>query len=150
MQTLVAEGCQVIAAARSSSDQLDSLARDGSVTVAELDLADPTAPAELVALAGERLDILVNNVGAAATRTGGFLSVTDEQWMHSLTMNLLAAVRATRSALPLMQAAANGSIVNVCSVNAFLPDPHKGEIRARLPKSLVSSARDHVTPHILT
>jgi NAD(P)-dependent dehydrogenase (short-subunit alcohol dehydrogenase family) len=41
----------------------------------------------------------------------------------SLTLNLMAAVRATRAALPLMLAAGNGAIVNVVSVNAFLPDP---------------------------
>lgn len=99
VQALVDEGCHVVAAARSSSEQLDSLASSGSVTVAELDLGDPAAPAELIRRAGDRLDILVNNVGAAATRTGGFLSVTDDQWMHSLTLNLMAAVRTTRSAL---------------------------------------------------
>jgi NAD(P)-dependent dehydrogenase (short-subunit alcohol dehydrogenase family) len=35
----------------------------------------------------------------------------------------MAAVRATRSALPAMLAAGKGSIVTVCSVNAELPDP---------------------------
>ena len=35
----------------------------------------------------------------------------------------MAAVRATRSALPAMLAAGKGSIVTVCSVNAALPDP---------------------------
>ncbi len=57
----------------------------------------PDGPARLVALAGDRIDILVNNVGAAPARTGGFLSVTDEDWQASITLNLLAAVRTTRS-----------------------------------------------------
>jgi NADP-dependent 3-hydroxy acid dehydrogenase YdfG len=35
----------------------------------------------------------------------------------------MAAVRATRSALPAMLAAGSGVIVMTCSVNARLPDP---------------------------
>jgi NAD(P)-dependent dehydrogenase (short-subunit alcohol dehydrogenase family) len=35
----------------------------------------------------------------------------------------MAAVRTTRAALPDMLAAGHGTIVNVCSVNAFLADP---------------------------
>ncbi len=35
----------------------------------------------------------------------------------------MAAVRATRSALPAMLAAGKGSIVTICSVNASLADP---------------------------
>jgi NAD(P)-dependent dehydrogenase (short-subunit alcohol dehydrogenase family) len=35
----------------------------------------------------------------------------------------MAAVRTTRAALPSMLEASQGTIVNTCSVNAFLPDP---------------------------
>ena len=35
----------------------------------------------------------------------------------------MAAVRTTRAALPVMLAAGRGAIVNICSVNARLPDP---------------------------
>jgi len=120
---LAANDVRVIAAARKSSAELDELALTGRVQVAELDLASTDGPSRLVALAGDRIDILVNNVGAAPTRTGGFLSVTDQDWQSSITLNLLVAVRTTRSALPLMLAAGRGAIVNISSVNAFLPDP---------------------------
>jgi short-subunit dehydrogenase len=69
------------------------------------------------------LDILVNNVGTVTPRLTGFLDVTDEQWLNSLTLNLMAAVRTTRAVLPTMLAAGHGNIVTVSSVNAFLPDP---------------------------
>ena len=121
VQALVAEGVTVIAGARTTSPELSALRP--MVRIVEVDLADRYGPAQLVEPAGTQIDILVNNVGSAPARTGGFLSVTDEDWQSSLTLNLLAAVRATRSALPVMLAAGRGSIVNVCSVNATLADP---------------------------
>ena len=120
---LVAEGVRVTAGARKSSAELDDLAAAGTVRVVEVDLAEPGGPARLVAAAGDRIDILVNNVGAAPARPGGFGEITDEDWQTSLTLNLMAAVRTTRAALPVMVAAGTGAIVNMSSSNAFLPDP---------------------------
>jgi NAD(P)-dependent dehydrogenase (short-subunit alcohol dehydrogenase family) len=120
---LVAEGVRVTAGALKSSAELDELAGSAMLRVVEVDLAEPGGPASLVAAAGGRLDILVNNVGAAPARPGGFGEITDEDWQSSLTLNLMAAVRTTRAALPVMLAAQKGAIVNISSVNAFLPDP---------------------------
>jgi NAD(P)-dependent dehydrogenase (short-subunit alcohol dehydrogenase family) len=120
---LVAEGVRVTGGARRSSAELDELAGTGMVHVVEVDLADPGGPARLVAAAGGRIDILVNNVGSAPARPGGFGEITDEDWQASLTLNLMAAVRITRAALPVMVAAGKGAIVNISSVNASLPDP---------------------------
>jgi len=135
-RALVAEGVSVVAGARHVGGDLAELARSsgedssgkssGTVHPVAVDLTAPDGPATLVAAAQEafgRLDLLVNNVGAARPRTGGFLSVTDEEWSDSLTINLLAAVRAVRSALPLLLASPSGAIVTVNSVNAVLPDP---------------------------
>jgi NAD(P)-dependent dehydrogenase (short-subunit alcohol dehydrogenase family) len=120
---LVGEGVHVVAGARSSTPELDALVSTGGVTMVPVDLSLPDAPAALVTAAGPRIDILVNNVGAAKTRTGGFLSVTEAEWQASLDLNLLAAVRMCRAVLPVMVDAAAGVIVNIASVNATLPDP---------------------------
>ena len=120
---LAAEGVHVIAGARKSSAELDQLAGTGAVRVVEADLAELGGTAKLVAAAGDQIDILVNNVGAAPARTGGFGEITDEDWLASLTLNLMAAVRTTRAALPVMVTAGKGAIVNISSANAFLPDP---------------------------
>jgi NAD(P)-dependent dehydrogenase (short-subunit alcohol dehydrogenase family) len=122
-RALAGSGAHVIAGALHSSAELATLAAEGTVTAAELDLAEPSGPAALVALAGGRIDILVNNVGGAPARTGGFLSITDQDWLATLNLNLMTAVRATRAALPAMIEAGKGAIVNVCSVNSVLPDP---------------------------
>jgi NAD(P)-dependent dehydrogenase (short-subunit alcohol dehydrogenase family) len=122
-RALVAEGASVTAGARTSSAELDDLASSGNVRAVEVDLAEPGGPSRLVAAAGDRIDILVNNVGSAPARPGGFGEITDDEWQASLTVNLIAAVRTTRAALPAMLAAGRGAIVNVSSANAFLPDP---------------------------
>jgi NAD(P)-dependent dehydrogenase (short-subunit alcohol dehydrogenase family) len=123
VNALAASGARVVAGARRTSPELAELAKAGQVEAVEVDLASPAGPARLVAAAGERVDILVNNVGGAPARPGGFLSITDEDWLATLNLDLMAAVRATRSALPSMLAAKAGVIISVCSVNARLPDP---------------------------
>jgi NAD(P)-dependent dehydrogenase (short-subunit alcohol dehydrogenase family) len=120
---LVEEGVIVTAGALKSTAELDELARSGMVQVVQGDLAEAGGSARLVAAAGGQADILVNNVGAAPARTGGFGEITDEDWQASLTLNLMAAVRATRAVLPIMLTAGKGAIVNISSVNAVLPDP---------------------------
>lgn len=124
VRTLAAEGAHVVAGARRSSEELAALADGGGVEFVAVDLSVAGQADLLVsaALAHGGVDVLVNNVGAATTRLDGFLAVTDEQWLASFTVNLLAAVRTTRAVLPTMLAAGRGSIVNTGSVNAFLPD----------------------------
>jgi NAD(P)-dependent dehydrogenase (short-subunit alcohol dehydrogenase family) len=122
-QALVAEGASVVVEARKSSAELDELVRAGQVQVVEVDLAAADGPAQLIEQAGGQIDILVNNVGAAHARLSGFLEITDEDWLATLNLDLMAAVRTIRAALPVMLAAGHGAIVNVSSVNASLPDP---------------------------
>jgi NAD(P)-dependent dehydrogenase (short-subunit alcohol dehydrogenase family) len=125
-QALADEGVTVVAGARTTSPQLSELAERAAVRVMQVDLATPDGPARLVdatvsAFGG--LDILVNNVGGLRPRTGGFLSLTDDDWTWALTINFLSAVRATRAALPYLLDRGAGAIVTVASANAHLPDP---------------------------
>jgi NAD(P)-dependent dehydrogenase (short-subunit alcohol dehydrogenase family) len=124
-RALADEGATVVAGARHTSPELDRLTEDGRVRAVNVDLSTESGSSELVSTALEfgPLDILVNNVGAVTPRLEGFTAITDEEWMGSLTLTFLAAVRTTRAALPGMLAAGRGAIVTVCSVNAFLPDP---------------------------
>jgi NAD(P)-dependent dehydrogenase (short-subunit alcohol dehydrogenase family) len=125
-RALAAEGAHVVAGARERSEELDALVDDGKADFVAVDLALPAGPATLITAAmsrHQRIDVLVNNVGAATTRTGGFLTITDDQWLSSITLNLMAAVRSTRAALSPMVAVGKGSIITTSSVNARLPDP---------------------------
>jgi NAD(P)-dependent dehydrogenase (short-subunit alcohol dehydrogenase family) len=122
---LAAENANVVVGSRSVSEELRRLITAGQVRQVNVDLSTADGPAELAAAALEDgpLEVLVNNVGAVTPRLDGFLSVTDDQWLQSLTLGFMAAVRTTRAILPAMLKAGSGTIVNVCSVNAFLPDP---------------------------
>jgi NAD(P)-dependent dehydrogenase (short-subunit alcohol dehydrogenase family) len=124
-RALVREGVEVIAGARTASDELAALTSTGRVRYVTADLSTPADAVKLVdaAVARGAVDILVNNVGAVTPRLGGFLEVTDEEWQSTLTLNLMAAVRVTRATLPGMIAAGHGVIVTTSSVNAILPDP---------------------------
>ena len=112
------EGAFVVAGSR-STENLDGLDR---VTAVALDLAVPDGPAKLVERAIDehgRIDVLVNNVGAARLRLEGFLATTDDDFEWSMQMNFYIALRATRAALAHMVDQGGGAIVNVASVNAF-------------------------------
>ena len=124
-RALADEGARVIAGSRASSDELRQLVDDGSVRHVAVDLGRPDGASKLIAAAAEegRLDVIVNNVGAVKVRTHGFLEVTDDDWLESFQLTFMSSVRTIRAALPHMLAAGGGTIVTVCSVNAFLPDP---------------------------
>jgi NAD(P)-dependent dehydrogenase (short-subunit alcohol dehydrogenase family) len=122
VRALRAEGALVVAGARSPA-ALEGL--DG-VTAVAVDLARPGGPEQLVAEAVRRhgrVDVLVNNVGGAPVRPGGFLAIGDAEFEASLQLNFLSALRATRAAVEAMLSAGGGAIVIVASVNAYLPDP---------------------------
>lgn len=93
--------------------------------VVEVDLASAEGPSALVqsalALHGH-VDVLINNVGVAPYRES-FLDVSDEDWLGTLTLNVLAAVRASRAVLPGMVEQRRGAIVSIASDAGRQPDP---------------------------
>jgi len=72
-----------------------------------------------------RLDILVNN---AATNPyfGAMAGVDQNAWDKTFDVNLKGPFFMIQNAIPLMQAAGSGAIVNVSSVNAIRPAPFQG------------------------
>ncbi len=122
-QALVEAGAFVVAGARHNSAELQALEAAGAATFIATDLATAEGPRALIAAAAERgaIDVLVNNAGGVTPRFDGILSVTDEQWESSLSLNLMSAIRTVREAVPHMLAR-GGSIVMIGSVNATLPE----------------------------
>jgi NAD(P)-dependent dehydrogenase (short-subunit alcohol dehydrogenase family) len=125
-RAFAAEGAIVVAGARNTS----SLAGISGVTPVAVDLSTPEGPGQLLAQALEkhdRVDVLVNNLGGVRLRLNGFLGTSDEEFAWSMNLNFFSTVRATRAAITHMVGAGGGSIVNVCSVNAFF-QPDAGTI----------------------
>jgi NAD(P)-dependent dehydrogenase (short-subunit alcohol dehydrogenase family) len=71
-----------------------------------------------LAVDGERIDVLVNNVGdyRPAAR---FLKSDEEQWRGMYAINLEHVFRCTQAMLPAMVESGGGSIVNVSTVEAI-------------------------------
>jgi NAD(P)-dependent dehydrogenase (short-subunit alcohol dehydrogenase family) len=117
-EELASEGATVVAAAK----QAGGLAGLHGVSHFAVDLAERDGPGRLIehalALHG-RLDVLVNNVGAAHVRLGGFLDVSDSDFEDSLDLNFFAALRATRAAVKTMLEQGEGTVINIASVNSF-------------------------------
>ncbi len=74
------------------------------VSHVSVDLSSDQGPSQLVtaALGGGPIDILINNAGAVTPRLDGFASVTDEQWLATMNLSFMAAVKTTRAVLPQM------------------------------------------------
>jgi 3-oxoacyl-[acyl-carrier protein] reductase len=66
------------------------------------------------------LDILVNNAGTSMR--GPFEEVDDAMWQADLDLKLMAAVRLSRLAVPLMKARGGGRIVNVTNIGGKQPE----------------------------
>ncbi|MDN4616310.1 SDR family oxidoreductase [Leifsonia sp. F6_8S_P_1B] len=121
VRSLLAEGVGVVGVARRGTAETAELERAGSFELLEADLGAEEGILAAAARIDGPVDILVNNVGSAPPRPGGFASITDEQWTATYGLNALAAVRTTRALLDRIPD--GGCIVNIASENAMLADP---------------------------
>jgi hypothetical protein len=64
-----------------------------------------------------RVDILVNNVGGSAA--GGPVEMSEEVWDAQVDHNLKSVFLACKYALPVMEAAGRGAIVNIASTSGL-------------------------------
>lgn len=128
---LARRGHDLVLVAR-SRERLKSLAlrlnEETGVTVDTLQ-ADLTLPAELAAVEArlrddDRIDLLVNNAGAAAH--GTFASADNDELERLIRLNITAVTRLTGAVVPRFLAQGAGSIVNIASVLAYVPESPLG------------------------
>jgi len=126
---LASEGALVVVTdinAEAAAQVVSSIEVDGGgATTIAADISKKEECFGLVAKAFElkgRLDVLVNNAGI--NRRGNLLSLSDEDWDLSFTVNLDSMFHLCRAALPHMIAAGGGAIVNTASQWWLYPAPN--------------------------
>jgi short-subunit dehydrogenase len=111
-------------------DRLQALADElgGGAKVVAVDLTDDDAPARVADAVGDRLDLLVNNAGAAWR--GRFAETGWANVQRHMELNFDATVRLTEALLPALHAAAPSAIVNVASTSGRVARGNSGAYSA--------------------
>jgi len=87
--------------------------------------ADVTKPDDVASFAAaieaeyDGVDILINNAGTGSEET--IMQAPDERWQHYWELHVMAAVRLSRSLVPLMRKRGGGVILNNASICATQP-----------------------------
>ncbi len=126
---------------------------DGAGAFARLDVTSEDDWRAAVALAEERygrLDILVNNAGVSAT--GTIEDTTVEEWDRVMSVNAKGVFLGTKHAIPAMQRAGGGSIINISSqlgivaMNESSPQyiASKGAVRLLTKSTAIQYASDGI------
>ncbi len=88
--------------------------------VTDRDTIDHMVAATVAAFGG--VDILVNNAGVTGY-DGAFLELTTAQWDRVLSVNQSGVFHCSQAAARVMAAGKGGTILNMASVNGFVPQP---------------------------
>jgi NAD(P)-dependent dehydrogenase (short-subunit alcohol dehydrogenase family) len=146
-KALTDEGARVFICSRNA----DELARAAAeIKAAGYSAADVSQPSDvervvkeaIAALGG--LDILINSAGAARLHLPASTAISDEEWVDSLNINFLAALRITYAALDEL-VKTKGSIVNVTAGGRIAfggPMAHYGAAKAALNNWSESLAKE--------
>lgn len=111
VRRLAADGAKVVVAAQDMISA-ERLANEVGGKAVRLDVTD-LPEVQRVVLDNGPFDILVNNAGC--DQHDFFTNTTVEQWRYLLAVNLEGVFATTHAALPAMQAAGYGRIINVGS-----------------------------------
>src|SRR3984957_35250 len=130
-QRLLDSGATVVTTARPRTEDTPEKSTFVSADIRSVSGTQTLVDEALAVLGG--LDILVNNAGAAQVHLDG--NISDDEWLDSLNVNFLSAVRLTAAALPALQQSDHAAIVNISSNAtgmAALPLLHYASAKAAL------------------
>jgi 3-oxoacyl-[acyl-carrier protein] reductase len=137
---LCAEGASVLLVARDeerlTEATCEAAAAGGRAASLVLDVTAEDSGELMLSEARQRfgaLDVLVNNAGAARWRD--LDEVPEEDWRAAYELNVLAPLRAMRTAIPPMAERGWGRVVNVCSTAGKRPS-------AAMPEYSVAKAAE--------
>ena len=119
---LAAEGCRLVVCAR-GQEALEAVREEIAelhgvpVLAKQTDLTASGESEALIRTAADhfgKVQLLVNNAGG--NRRGKFADLSDQDWDDILTLNLKMHLRASRAAIPYMNAAGGGAILFIGSI----------------------------------
>ncbi|MFI5318279.1 MAG: SDR family oxidoreductase [Myxococcota bacterium] len=134
-------GRRVIAACRepAAAGALRALAGDGAVRLEPLDVRDADSVARFsAALAGETVDVLINNAGITGGERQSLADMDYAAWLHALEVNTLAPFRLAVALLPSLRRAARPRIVTLSSQMGSLQRRSAGSYAYRSSKAAVN------------
>ncbi|MHB1282052.1 MAG: glucose 1-dehydrogenase [Acidithiobacillus sp.] len=127
-ETLATAGAQVAVHYRKGLDEAEAVVaaiqkQGGKAQAFQADVADPAAVEKLLQAVEDAfggLDILVNNAGMDGQRAS--VGEDDPQaWEKILAVDLMGPYYCARAAIPRMEKAKRGVIINITSVHEFIP-----------------------------
>jgi len=116
VRSFAAAGCHVVIGDLDIAAATE-LAREVGATEAKLDVTNTAVVQQVMSRHGP-FDIVVNNAGA--DQHAFFTDTTPEDWAKLLAVNLVSVFACTQAALPAMQSAGFGRIINIASEAARL------------------------------
>lgn len=120
----LAEDARVFGVSRDMSPAGDLAPKDKWATL-NIDLGVERAGetvAEAALTTFGRIDVLFNNAAMCPSRTG-FLEVSDDDWMHTLNVNLVGYIRMARAVIPHMLNQGKGVLIHCGSEAGRMPHP---------------------------
>ncbi len=132
-QRLIDGGAKVVVTARSRHEQTPKGATFIKGDLRSKAGAEAIGREALSILGG--LDILVHSAGAARVQLVPIDAIPEEEWLDSLTVNFISAVRITNAVLPAIRKSAAGAIVNISAGGLIpfgTPLAHYGAAKAAL------------------
>lgn len=97
-------------------------AEGGEVLFLQADVSEPDDMEDAIDEAAGTfggLDVLYNNAGGATARDGSFLDIPLEEFWRTISVDLYGTFLASRIAVPYIQEAGGGAVINTTSIRAL-------------------------------
>jgi len=121
---LSSEGARVVICDINHSDSVSLADEIGNATIETVDIANGRAAREMIERVVQqhgKLDVLCNNAGI--NRRGALMDLTEEDWHSTFAINVTSMFHLCQAAIPHMQKAGGGAIVNTASQWGLHPAP---------------------------
>jgi 3-oxoacyl-[acyl-carrier protein] reductase len=100
------------------------ISAEGQAFAVQLEICDRSSVRSMFSAAYEhfeRIDVLINNAGFLEQKP--FMTITDGEWDHTLSINLKGVFICTQEAIPFFERQKSGCVINISSVGGQMGGP---------------------------